>query len=126
MFQNTLKKELNFLDGTKVMGRIKINTNLSFQNFMRPIIRNQRRELVSIGRVNYALLDQFIMASLNHYYATISSVKDKGERNRRIVEYNELYQLWYQVNLARQNNDIRLNSYYDDIVYKLYLLGYRN
>jgi len=66
------------------------------------------------------------MTSLNHYYSTISSVKDQKEVNRRITEYNELYNLWYKVNVARQNHDLLLNSYYDDIVYKLYLLGYRN
>lgn len=126
MFQNILKKELNFMDSTKNLGIVKINSAISFVNFMRPIIRNKGRELVSVGRVNYALLDQFVMTSLNHYYSTISSVKDQKEVNRRITEYNELYNLWYKVNVARQNHDLLLNSYYDDIVYKLYLLGYRN
>jgi len=127
VFQNIGINDMNFLDNGKVIGTVKKNKNISFKNsFIRPMVRNGKRIILSIGRVNYAFLDKFIMDSLNHYYANIQTTKDEKERNRRITEYNVLYQLWYKVNTARQNQDIMLNSYYDDIVYKLYLLGYHN
>ena len=127
MFANAVKKELQFLDNGSVVGTVWLNTSFPFKNeTKRPFERNLGREVVMIGRVNYALLDQFIIASLNDYYKKISDTKNMDEYNQKIVSYNELYQLWYRVNNAKQNNDISLNSYYDDIVYKLYLLGYHN
>ena len=126
MFRSALKKELNLMEKGRKVGIIRINTNISFKNTIRPIIRNKKREIISIGRVNYALLDQFIISSLNQYYSNIEKGKDQKEKNRKIREYNELYQLWYKVNVARQEQDLRINSYYDDIVYRLYLLGYKN
>lgn len=127
MFANAVKKELQFLDNGSVVGTVWLNTSFPFKNkTKRPFERNSGREVVMIGRVNYALLDQFIIASLNDYYKKISDTKNMDEYNQKIVSYNELYQLWYRVNNAKQNNDIGLNSYYDDIVYKLYLLGYHN
>ncbi len=127
MFTNATQKELQWLDNGKPMGLLKVNTNISLQDeFTRPFIRNKGCEILSIGRVNYALLDTFIIQSLNDYYAKINEAKDANDRNQRIIQYNELYQLWYRVNIAKQNHDIQLNSYYDDIVYRLYLLGYHN
>lgn len=127
MFTNATQKELQWLDNGKTIGTVNVNTNYSVKGeFTRPFMRNKGCEILSIGRVNYALLDTFIIQSLNDYYAKINEAKDANDRNQRIIQYNELYQLWYRVNIAKQNHDIQLNSYYDDIVYRLYLLGYHN
>ena len=40
-------------------------------------------------------------------------------------EYNELYILWYTITQAKNTQNPNLNSYYDDLVYRLYLLGYK-
>ncbi len=127
MFEKATNKMLQWLDHGQVLGIVKINDKHDFKKqTKRPIKRNQGAVIVSLGRVNYALLDEFIMRSLNDYYSKINTCKDFEERKRRIAEYNTLYSLWYQVNVARQNQDFALNSYYDDIVYQLYLLGYHS
>ncbi len=126
MFRNGTLKELSWVDNGAIKGTIRVNKKIDYKNIKRPLKRNSVRELISIGRVNYALLDDFVMKSMNHFYSTIQTGKDKQEVNKKIMEYNELYQLWYKVNVARQNNDMLINTYYDDIVYRLYLLGYKN
>ncbi len=127
MFANATKKEYQFLDNGALIGHVRVNENFSFSGkFKRPMERNQRREITMVGHVNYALLDQFIISALNDYYQKISQTGNMEEYNQRVLQYNELYQLWYKVNVAKQNHDIGLNSYYDDIVYKLYLLGYHD
>lgn len=126
MFRNATKKEMQWIDNGKPLGLVRINTSWQKEKTTRPFKRNGKREILSIGRVNYALLDQFIMSSMNDYYSKLSNIKNEKERNLKVVEYNELYQLWYLVNQAKQTRDIRLNSYYDDLVYRLYVLGYRN
>ena len=62
----------------------------------------------------------------NDYYKKMKDSKDENERNSRITEYNTLYQLWYYINEAKKRNDPYINSYYDDLVYRLYLLGYHS
>ncbi len=110
-----------------VKGIVNVNLQYNFkEKSERPIERNGQRQILSIGRVNYALLDTFIMASLNDYYAKINTTKKEEERAAIITEYNTLYGLWYRVNEAKRTQDSNLNSYYDDIVYRLYLLGYHN
>ena len=127
MFEKATDKVMQWLDHGQVLGLVHINSKHDFSILTkRPIDKNKGMEVVSIGRVNYALLDQFIMQSLNDYYQKINQVKHEEERKQRIIEYNTLYQLWYQVNVAKQTNDLSLNSYYDDIVYRLYLLGYHS
>jgi len=126
MFQNATKKEMQWVDNNRLIGLIKINANFKFEKTTRPFVRNGKREILSIGRVNYALLDQFIMNAMNDFYGKLSIIKNEKERNSKVSEYNELYQLWYIINQAKQTNDMRLNSYYDDIIYRLYLLGYQN
>ena len=119
MFSSATKKELQFLNNGVNVGLVRYNSSYSFQEkTTRPFIRNKGREVLILGRVNYALLDQFIIQSLNDYYNKISFVKNGKEREQKVLEYNTLYQLWYQVNQARQTNDIRLNSFYDDILYQ--------
>lgn len=127
MFSNATKKELQWLDNGRVIGIVRINEKFNFQNrTTRPFVRNSKREIISIGKVNYALLDNFIVNSLKDYYSKISMTKNQTEKNERTIKYNELYQLWYKVQSAKQTGDIQLNNYYDDIIYYLYLLGYHN
>ena len=127
MFQNATNKSLEWLDNGVTKGIISVNLNHDFKiPTKRPAERNQGREVVSIGRVNYALLDQYIMNCLNDYYSKINEDKKAEVRNARIQEYNTLYQLWAKVNEAKMRGDININTYYDDIVYRLYLLGYHS
>jgi len=126
MFQNTTQKELQWLDNGQLKGLVKISNRFDFKKkTTRPFIRNKVREVLSIGRVNYEFLNQFIINALNDYYSHITEVKDEKLRTQRVNIYNELYGLWYKVNIAKQQNDLALNSYYDDLVYRLYTLGYR-
>ena len=92
----------------------------------RPFIHNGARSIISIGRVNYELLDSFIVNSLNNYYQNMNLTKNEETRKMQVANYQELYDLWQKVAIAKSNNDQNLNSYYDDLVYRLYLLGYRN
>ncbi len=127
MFQYATSKSLQWLDNGIVKGILNINTNFDFKRkTKRPMERTNLRVVLSVGRVNYNLLDTFIMTSLNDYYKKMKDSKDENERNSRITEYNTLYQLWYYINEAKKRNDPYINSYYDDLVYRLYLLGYHS
>lgn len=127
MFENIRYKELQWLDGGIQKGIIRVNQNFDFNiKTTRPFKRAKIREVLSVGRVNYERLDSFIINSLNDYYTKLNLVTKAEEKRRRTNEYNELYQLWYNINVARQNRDINLNNYYDDLVYRLYLLGYKS
>lgn len=127
MFENIRYKELQWLDGGIQKGIIRVNQNFDFnEKTTRPFKRSKTREVLSVGRVNYERLDSFIINSLNDYYTKLNLVTKAEEKRRRTNEYNELYQLWYNINVARQNRDINLNNYYDDLVYRLYLLGYKS
>ena len=127
MFENIRYKELQWLDGGIQKGIIRVNQNFDFNiKTTRPFKRAKIREVLSVGRVNYERLDSFIINSLNDYYTKLNLVTKAEEKRRRTNEYNELYQLQYNINVARQNRDINLNNYYDDLVYRLYLLGYKS
>lgn len=127
MLELTGMKQLQFLDKGQIIGKVYYNEKFPFsKEKARPFIRNKKMVIKSDGRVNYALLDQFVISSLTDYYQKISNNKDAEERAKQINEYQRLYYLWQKVMQAKQTNDINLNSYYDDIVYQLYLRGYRN
>ena len=127
MFQLTGFQQLQFLDHGQIVGKVYYNGNFPFaKEKARPFVRNQKMVIKSDGRVNYALLDQFVVSSLTDFYQKISTIKDAEERTKQINEYQKLYYLWQKVMQARQSGDINLNSYYDDVVYQLYLRGYRN
>ena len=127
MLELTGMKQLQFLDKGQIIGKVYYNEKFPFaKEKARPFVRNKKMVIKSDGRVNYALLDQFVISSLTDYYQKISNIKDAEERAKQINEYQRLYYLWQKVMQAKQTNDINLNSYYDDIVYQLYLRGYRN
>lgn len=120
-------KQLQFLDQGKRIGKIYYNSKFLFKgNDAIPFTRNQKMILKSDGRVNYAVLDQFVITSLTDFYQKINNIKNEEEKAKQISTYQRLYYLWQRVMQAKQTNDINLNNYYDDIVYQLYLLGYRN
>ena len=127
MFQTSELQEMQFFDGNTFLGMVRYNPNISFKIEMtRPFIRCGKREILSIGRVNFQFLDQFIMQSLNDIYAHINEGKKEEIIRKNISEYQELYALWQKIALAKQNRDIAINSYYDDLLYRLYLKGYHN
>lgn len=127
MFEKAELKSYNFLDNNKIIGLVNYNPQYNLKaDLTRPFIRNGKRLIESIGRVNYQVLDNFIIQSLNDYYSKISLIKKEAERKKYLDEYGQLYFLWQKVTQAKQTNDINLNNYYDDLVYRLYLLGYRN
>lgn len=127
MLDLTRFKQLQFLDQGKRIGKIYYNPKFLFKgNDAIPFTRNQKMILKSDGRVNYAVLDQFVITSLTDFYQKINNIKNEEEKSKQISTYQRLYYLWQRVMQAKQTNDINLNSYYDDIVYQLYLLGYRN
>ena len=66
------------------------------------------------------------MQSLNDFYKHLNEGKDENLIRQRISEYQELYRLWQVILTAKQNGDININSYYDDLIYRLYLNGYKN
>ena len=66
------------------------------------------------------------LKSLNDIYAHLNEGKDPELKRQKIVEYQELYALWQKIAVARQNNDLNISSYYDDLVYRLYLKGYQS
>ncbi len=127
MFQSSELKVFQFFDSNRFLGIIRYNPNIQYKTLMtRPFIRVGRREIVSVGRVNYAYLDTFIMKSLNDIYAHLNEGKDQELIRKKIIEYQELYALWQKIAIARQNNDLNISSYYDDLIYRLYLKGYQN
>jgi len=120
-------KTYHLTDRGNFIGEVHYNSEFNYTvSLTRPFVRNGARTLVSIGRVNYELLDQFIIQSLNDYYAKIMQIKDRDEMIRCINEYQQLFYLWQVIVQAKQNHDGNLNNYYDDLVYRMYLLGYRN
>ena len=127
MFQNSTMKELQLLDNGSFVGFVRRGKTYDFKKkSKRPFVRNGQRELLEIGFVDYEHLDKFIVNSMNDYYAGLNNCQTVEERDQRIKEYNDLYQLWYHINATKEQNDPNLNSYYDDILYRLYLLGYRS
>ena len=127
MFQSSELKVLQLFDGNRFCGMISYNPFIRYKTeTTRPFVRNGKREILSIGRVNYAYLDNFIMKSLNDIYAHLNEGKDPELKRQKIVEYQELYALWQKITVARQNNDLNISSYYDDLVYRLYLKGYQS
>ena len=127
MFQTSELKEYQLFDNQNYKGQIHFNPLIKNKGeTTRPFIRNGLRKLISIGRVNYEFLDQFIIKSLNEIYTHINDTKDRDLVADKIRNYQELYSLWQRVILARQNNDLNVNNYYDDLLYRLYLLGYKN
>ena len=127
MFQTSELKEYQLFDNQIYKGKIYFNPLIKNKGeTTRPFIRNGLRKLISIGRVNYEILDQFIIKSLNEIYTHINDTKDRDLVADKIRNYQELYSLWQRVILARQNNDLNVNNYYDDLLYRLYLLGYKN
>lgn len=127
MFGTTDLKVYNLIDNNKYSGIVHYNPHFSFgKTTTRPFIRCKLRIIQTIGRVNYELLDQFIITSLNDYYNKLLNIKDTNARVKATEEYQQLYFLWQTIFQAKQNSDPKLNSYYDDLVYRLYLLGYRN
>ena len=127
MFQSSELKVLQLFDSNRFCGMIRYNPFIRYKTeTTRPFIRNGKREILSIGRVNYAYLDNFIMKSLNDIYTHLNEGKDPELKRQKIVEYQELYALWQKITVAKQNNDLNISSYYDDLVYRLYLKGYQS
>ena len=127
MFQSSELKVLQLFDNNRFCFFLKYNPNIYHKIEMtRPFIRNGKREILSIGRVNYEFLDNFIRNSLNDIYAHLNEGKDPETKRQKIREYQELYALWQKIAVARQNNDLNISSYYDDLVYRLYLKGYQS
>lgn len=127
MFRTADLKVYNLIDNNKIIGVVKYNPHFSFKKATtRPFIRCKLRIIEQVGRVNYELLDQFIIASLNDYYNKLLNIKDTNARVKATTDYQQLYFLWQTVVGGKQKQDPNLNSYYDDLVYRLYLLGYRN
>ena len=127
MFNNSELKAYNLTSDGKMIGIVRYNQEvIGKEEMTRPFIHNGARSIISIGRVNYELLDSFIVNSLNNYYQNMNLTKNEETRKMQVANYQELYDLWQKVAIAKSNNDQNLNSYYDDLVYRLYLLGYRN
>lgn len=127
MFQTGELQKYNLTDHNQYIGLIAYNPRVNFKTyFTRPFIRNGARELISVGKINYAVIDEFITKSLTAYYASIESQKSQDIKNQMIAEYQQLYYLWQTIYTAKQTNDIALSSYYDDIIYRLYILGFKN
>ena len=127
MFQTSELEEMQVYDGNIFKGIIRYNPKVSYKVAMtRPFIRGGIKTILQIGHVNYAFLDNFIMQSLNDFYKHLNEGKDENLIRQRIGEYQELYRLWQAILTAKQNGDININSYYDDLIYRLYLNGYKN
>ena len=68
-------KQLQFLDQGKRIGKIYYNPKFLFKgNDAIPFTRNQKMILKSDGRVNYAVLDQFVITSLTDFYQKINNI----------------------------------------------------
>ena len=127
MFNEATLKKLLLSDSGKVIGIVSYNPEINFkEEYRRPFIRNGKVIVDSIGRVNYNMLDTFIVTSLNDYYSKIYLTKDEDKKNQNILTYQELYNMWQNVVKAKNMHDINLNAYYDGLLYRLYLLGYHN
>lgn len=127
MFQNPEYKDLQWLDNHSEKGIVHVNESFDFKKkTMRPFYRNKGVLILSVGRVNYNMLDTYIIQALNDYYQKAMTCKEAELKNKMLKEYNDLYLLWYTINQAKQQQNPNLNSYYDDLIYRLYLLGYKN
>ena len=126
MFGTSELKKMNLIMDDKNIGMISYNPLVNFKdNFKRPFIRNKEIFITKIGRVSYKMLDSIIITSLNDYYGKIINTKNEEEKAKKTYEYQELYALWQNVAKAKSVNDVNINLYYDDLVYRLYLLGYK-
>lgn len=126
MFQTGELKYYEWLEQGAFKGRIGVNSHFDFkQSFVRPFIRNKQRLVLSIGKIDMVRLDNFIAVSLNDYYQKLQ-IKDTYEvMVKKNQEYQTLYGLWQKIVTAKQNNDVSLNICYDDMIYRLYINGYR-
>lgn len=127
MFYTSSDKELNLVLNGKVLGKIRYNSSYNYQEkTARPFTRPKLRMIEQVGRVDYTYLNNFISKSLNDYYQKMLQDTNLTTRNEKIKEYQELYFLWQKITQAIKIHDSNVSSYYDDLVYRLYLNGYRN
>ncbi len=127
MFTKCDLKALELLDGNSFLGIVKSNQKIIQENnFLKPFIReNNSKQIIRIGKRNYAQTDQFISSALNDYYKRLSTAKD-DERNIMLQNYNRLYQSWTMLNNAKTTQNYKnIDSCYDSLSYQLYLLGYK-
>ena len=89
MFQNPEYKDLQWLDNGLQKGSIHVNTDFDFKKpTIRPFDRTKKGTVLSIGRVNYGLLDNFIITSLNDYYQKGMQTKDEY---KYVVENDDVH-----------------------------------
>lgn len=126
VFSSVKLIEWNLSDRGKYIGTIKANmAKIKNQRFIRPFRREQRKLVVfQVGNVNYEYLDRFIIKAMNDYYQKIN-VGLKEEIAAKNNRYVQLYQLWNAILEAKKNNASNLGTLYDDLIYELYVLGYK-
>lgn len=90
-----------------------------------PFVKVRKQKIIKIGNGNYKNFDDFIIFSLNDYYAKLNNINDLKKKEEMLNDYKVLYTLWSNICLKKEeNNLLELNSLYNKISYKLYLLGY--
>ena len=107
------------------LGIVKANLpSLKLNNYA-PIIKKEQKtyEIVQIGKVNYDYLDNFIMESMNDIYYKLHEGSNE-ERTIKVENYKNLYEIWENINEAKEKNSPYLDELYNDLVYALHTLGY--
>ena len=105
---------------TGVIEKSNMDTFTRSVEEMRNVISMDYNEYGRYGEVNYKYENNTLVC------VGCNEGKDLELRRKNAIEYQELYTLWQKIAEAKQNNDLNLNSYYDDLVYRLYLKGYRS
>lgn len=126
MFDKMKLTEWNFEEQGTSIGIVKANLPIfRTKTFADLLTRDQSVYFIEeIGRVNYAYLDQFIVKAFNDYYQKMNQ-GTKEEIAKKVGEYQRLYQMWNFITQAKANHLPTLNNLYDDLIYELYMLGYK-
>lgn len=128
MFTDVSFEKYTIDENNNMVGKIEVNSDIiKNEQFIRPFIREEEaREVTKLGNRNYALVDEYIITSLNQYYNRLMNATET-DRNGMLKTYQHLYNMWQELHNFKVSKNLKeIDKMYDLFSYELYVLGYIN
>lgn len=108
------------------VGIVKANFHFLKENKLANIFTKNKEtyELMQVGQMDFTKLDNFIKKSMNDFYNSLEKGSEE-EQTRKKRDYKHLYEIWQSIVLAKKENSSNLSNLYSDLVYALYMMGYK-
>ncbi len=108
------------------IGLVKANFDYLKNNKVASVFEKDGKiyELVQVGNEDYDKLDKFIKLSMNKFYESLEEGTEE-ESEQKKSDYRNLYEIWQSIMMAKENNQANIGDLYNDLVYALYMLGYK-